>query len=206
MEIQEANFGPNVIRFVEVAKDEWWAIAQDVAKALLISDIGHVTRIVDAEHKDILKMDTLGGSQGISILSELGVYEVALRARTELGKNFRKWVFAVIKELREQAGYKPYEVFDYIKDAQIQKEQMAKLKASGAKSKWNYSNVNKWTNELVNREYGTVDLKKGGMAGEMLEYRQVVLRKVTTADCFKREFDADYKVIDFVAAKLKVGA
>ena len=69
-----------------------WFVAGDVAKALGYADAIHLTRFLDEDEKGLHIVDTLGGPQQITILSESGLYHALLKSRKPQARPFRRWV------------------------------------------------------------------------------------------------------------------
>jgi len=60
MNIKTENWNGNIIRFVEKG-GEWWAVAKDIAVALGYSHTPHMTRMLDDDEKDAVRlMDSAG--------------------------------------------------------------------------------------------------------------------------------------------------
>ena len=61
------------IRFVEKEPGDWWAVAKDVAAALGYKHTPHLTRRLDSEEKDTVRLtDSIKrGNPNVSIISEV---------------------------------------------------------------------------------------------------------------------------------------
>ena len=114
------------IRFVE-RDGEWWAVAKDVSVALNYSQVTNMLRKVRAKEKGLHLMNTLGGSQEISVITEKGIYAVIMRSRRKEAEDFQDWVFETLKILRQSNGLEGFQIFRML-DKDHQKEAMAKLK------------------------------------------------------------------------------
>ena len=117
------------IRFVE-HEGEWWAVAVDVAKAL---DIGNTTmalkRICDND-KDLISIEGISkGNDMVNIISEFGIYDLVFTSHKVEAKEFKRWVFNVIKILRKSTGLEGFQIFRIL-DKEHQKEAMTKLNES----------------------------------------------------------------------------
>jgi len=83
-----------------------WFIAADVAKVLGYRDAESATRHLDEDEKDTITASTLGGAQGLTVISESGLYALILRSRKPAAKAFRKWVTAeVLPSIRRTGSY-----------------------------------------------------------------------------------------------------
>ncbi|MCZ0859904.1 Bro-N domain-containing protein [Methanocorpusculum sp. MG] len=85
------NFMGTDVRVV-MKDDEPWFVAPDVCAALGISNNRDALRALDDDEKGVGISDTLGGRQEINIISEAGMYTLALRSRKPQAKPFRRWV------------------------------------------------------------------------------------------------------------------
>ena len=176
--VKKENWSGHEIRFVE-KEGEWWAVAKDVADALGYTHAPHMLRMIDASAKAVHKVDTPGGAQESSVLSELGIYEAVFNSSKKEAKDFKLWVFEVIKTLRQAAGLEGFQVFRMM-DKERQKEAMDKLrKGLDAAEKIDYIKANTIANKAVSLMHGHEKmLKKNDMPPAWLEKRQRVLEDV----------------------------
>jgi hypothetical protein len=85
-----------------------WFVAGDVAKALDYADTTHLTRVLDADEKGLHIVETLGGNQQVTIISESGLYHALLKSRKPLARPFRRWVTEeVLPAIRRTGAYSP---------------------------------------------------------------------------------------------------
>src|SRR5690625_6895405 len=56
-------------------------------------------------------LKTKGGMQNFLVVSEFGLYEVIFSSRKKEAKDFKRWVFEVIKDLRKQSGLEGFQIF-----------------------------------------------------------------------------------------------
>lgn len=90
---------------------EPWFIAQDICKALNISNSRDALEKLDNDERGVGLTDTLGGQQEMNIVSESGLYTLILRCRDAVKKGsiphrFRKWVTAeVLPQIRRNGVY-----------------------------------------------------------------------------------------------------
>ena len=75
---------------------EPWFVLKDVCGILSIGNAADVYARLDEDEKGVGQVDTLGGLQRMSIISESGLYNVILRSDKPEAKPFRKWVTAVV--------------------------------------------------------------------------------------------------------------
>lgn len=120
-ELQIFNFETNEIR--TITKDgEPWFVGKDVAEALGYSNSRDaITRHVDAEDKGVVKRDTLGGTQNITIVNESGLYALIFGSKLDSAKRFKRWVTSeVLPQIRKTGSYnKDLNPKDYIEVVKV---------------------------------------------------------------------------------------
>ena len=75
---------------------EPWFVLRDVCEVLGLGNSRMVADRLDEDEKGVSQIDTLGGVQNATIISESGLYNVILRSDKPEAKPFRKWVTAVV--------------------------------------------------------------------------------------------------------------
>lgn len=175
MNIKTEIWNGHEIRFVW-HKDEWWAVAADVAKALDYRMASDMTRNLDDNEKDTHKVSTLGGLQNMTIISETGIYEAIFNSHRPEAKDFKQWVKQMLKQLRQSSGLEGFQIFRML-DKEHQKKAMAKLQAGLRKPvRIDFIKANTIANKAVSSMFGYPKMvKKGDMSPEMLVHRQAVL-------------------------------
>lgn len=99
------DFEDNLVRVVLIAGDPWW-VAGDVAKVLGYTEAAKMTRNLDDDEKGLHIVETLGGEQQLSVISESGLFAAVLKSRRPEAVKFRKWVTGtVLPELRRTGRY-----------------------------------------------------------------------------------------------------
>lgn len=163
------------IRFVW-KDDDWWAVAKDVAEALGYDHTPHMIRQVDSTEKGVHKVDTLGGKQQMAVLTELGIYDCIFGSNKPEAKQFKRWVYSIIKSLRQAANLEGFEVFRML-DKEHQKAAMDRLKnALNKPSKVDYIIANTIADKAVSTRYGHPKMvRKADMSPAMLQDREAVL-------------------------------
>jgi prophage antirepressor-like protein len=97
-----------------------WFVATDVCAALGIKNSRRATAQLEADEKGVTVLNTLGGPQETAVLSEAGVYTIALRCHGAMTPGtapyrFRKWVTGTaLPALRR--GHEPSVVTGFDKD------------------------------------------------------------------------------------------
>ena len=91
------------IRVVEHSGAPWF-VANDICAILEIDRTQ--TRRLDDDEKGVALIDTPGGKQEMSIISEPGLYSLVLRSRKPEAKAFKRWiVHEVLPAIRKHGGY-----------------------------------------------------------------------------------------------------
>ena len=80
--------------------------ASDIGVVLDITTIHSVIRDFDESEKVLHTMQTHGGNQDVTFLTEKGLYKVLFRSRKPIAQKFQNWVCEVIKEIRLKGIYK----------------------------------------------------------------------------------------------------
>lgn len=105
-ELQTFNFQDAQLRTVAGRDGEPLFVANDVAKILGYGDATHLTRMIDSDLKGIHNVETPGGIQAMTVITEAGLYEAILKSRVEAAKPFRKWVTGeVLPAIRKHGAY-----------------------------------------------------------------------------------------------------
>lgn len=103
--IQIFNYQNNEVRTVELNGDPWFVL-KDVCNILGVVNDRNVAARLDEDEKGVCQMDTLGGAQNVTVVSESGLYHVILRSDKPEAAPFRKWVTSeVLPSIRKNGGY-----------------------------------------------------------------------------------------------------
>lgn len=103
--LQTWNYENSEIRTVEKDGEPWWVLA-DVCKVLEISNSRNVSSRLETDEKGVTLVDTLGGTQQMTVINESGLYAVILRSDKPQAKPFRKWVTnEVLPSIRKHGAY-----------------------------------------------------------------------------------------------------
>lgn len=85
---------------------EPWFIARDVCKCLELGNPRTSIALLDEDEKGVHTMDTPGGAQEMSIISEPGLYSLILRSRKPEAKAFKRWVtHDILPSIRKTGGH-----------------------------------------------------------------------------------------------------
>ena len=101
---QNAEFGP--VRIIERDGGELRFVARDVCACLGIGNTGDVIAALDDDEKGIDSIDTPGGRQEMSTVTEPGLYSLVLRSRKSEARRFTRWItHEVIPSIRKTGSY-----------------------------------------------------------------------------------------------------
>lgn len=93
------------IRTVLIENEPWWVL-NDVCRVLEISNNGNVSSRLDDDEKGVHTMDTPGGKQEVTIISESGLYNTILISRKPEAKKFKRWItHEVLPTIRKTGTY-----------------------------------------------------------------------------------------------------
>lgn len=85
---------------------EPWFFAKDICNALQLGNPRSSIALLDDDEKGVHSMDTPGGKQDVSIVSESGMYSMFLRSRRPEAKAFKRWItHDVIPSIRKYGAY-----------------------------------------------------------------------------------------------------
>ena len=99
------TFESNNVRTIDRDGDVWF-VAGDIAKILGFNHTPHMIRMLDDDERGVHKVDTLGGKQENSIISESGLYICIFNSNKPQAKAFRKWVTKeVLPTIRKHGVY-----------------------------------------------------------------------------------------------------
>lgn len=80
-------------------------VAKDVCECLEL-DLASGARGLDDDEKGLHTVQTPGGQQEMSIVSEAGLYSLILRSRKPEAKTFKRWItHEVLPAIRKHGGY-----------------------------------------------------------------------------------------------------
>lgn len=86
---------------------EPWLVGKDVALVLGYKNPRQALATnVDAEDRGVHSVDTLSGTQEMTIINESGLYSLVLSSKLPKAKQFRRWVTSeVLPSIRKTGGY-----------------------------------------------------------------------------------------------------
>lgn len=88
---------------------EPWFVGKEIASILGYSNVRDaLSKHVDGEDKGVVKCDTPGGAQKMTIINESGLYSLILSSKLPGAKRFKHWVTSeVLPAIRKTGGYIP---------------------------------------------------------------------------------------------------
>lgn len=85
---------------------EPWFVAADVAVILDLGNPRPSLALLDDDERGVHTLDTLGGPQSLTIISEPGLYSLILRSRKPEAKAFKRWItHSVLPAIRKTGTY-----------------------------------------------------------------------------------------------------
>lgn len=79
--------------------------ASDIELVLGMTCIRNITRNFDETEKVLITVQTVGGPQQITYLTEIGLYTVLGRTDKPIARTFQKWIYTVVREIRLKGSY-----------------------------------------------------------------------------------------------------
>lgn len=191
------NGYPN--RFVE-KNGEWWAVLKDVCDAL-----GLKTYDVSRRIKDMVSthnLETVGGKQQMLIVNEFGIYNTVFQSRKSEAKEFRYWVYEMLKQLRQATGLKGFQIFRML-DKEHQKEAMRHLQQSLKNPvRVDFIKANTIANKAISNRYGYPKMvKKADMTPQMLVEREPILEDTVELMGVNDKYDLGISVSEQIYKK-----
>jgi len=202
MSIKTETWNGHEIRFVEKEPGDWWAVLADIAKALNLKAKRIRERLDDEVVSTDHIPDSLGRTQEMLIVNEFGIYDAVFESRKPEAKAFKKWVYNVIRTLRQASGLEGFQIFRML-DKEHQKEAMAKLKAGLHQPvRVDFIKANNIANKAVSTRYGySKMINKAQMTPEMLVHRQPILEDTVDLMKVRDKFGLKFSVSEAIYRK-----
>lgn len=186
------------IRFIE--KDgEWWAVLKDVCSALNLRVDAVKIRLEDDTISNGVVADTLNRKQEMLIVNEFGIYDTVFQSRKKEAKDFKRWIYSVIKQLRQSIGLEGFQIFRML-DKEHQKAAMSKLNHTLSHPvRIDFIKANTISNKIISDKHGYPKMiKKSEMTPDMLVERQDVLDRTVELMGIQDKYKLDFSVSDKV--------
>lgn len=100
--------------------------ASDIGEILEINNIRSAIQQFDETEKVVHSMNTPGGIQQVTFLTEKGLYKMLFKSRKPIAEQFQNWVCEVVKEIRLSGQYSLKRELDQLKNTLTQSEQINK--------------------------------------------------------------------------------
>lgn len=108
-------------------------VAADVAAILGYGSTKDATRILDDDEKQTVSIDTNGGKQSMTAVTESGLYAMIFKSKRPEAKRFRKWVTSeVLPAIRKTGRYEAPTTITPAEQLQIQQAVARRSKTSSA--------------------------------------------------------------------------
>lgn len=122
------------IQAVEINGEPWF-VAKEVCRVLELKDPNQSTRGLDEDEKGLFTIQTPGGPQKVTHVSEAGFYKLVIRSRSRKAKIFQRWVtHEVIPAIRRHGLYAtPQAAEAMLADPDVMIGALQALKAERAK-------------------------------------------------------------------------
>lgn len=105
MSMQPFCFEEHQVRVV-LLDGEPWFVAKDVCQVLELDNPGSSLTLLDGNEKGVHTVDTPGGRQKATIISESGLYSLIFRSRKSEARRFQRWVTQeVLPDIRMMGRY-----------------------------------------------------------------------------------------------------
>ena len=204
------NWNGYQIRFVE-HEGEWWAVAVDVLKPLNYANSRDVLKKLDPENRIKYTIvsnygNKTGINQEVTLISEYGIYDLIFGSKKPEAKSFKKWVYEIIRKLRQASGLEGFEIFRML-DKEHQREAMDRLhNGLNTPVKVDYIKANGIANKAVSNIYGYPKMvKKNDMPEEWLPKRQIILDDTVELMTANDKFGLGLSVSKTIYGKYKTG-
>lgn len=103
--LQIFSYEGKEVRTIQKDGNPWWVL-KDVCDVLELSNSRMVADRLDEDEKGVSIVDTLGGKQELTVISESGLYNVILLSRKPEARKFKRWVtHEVLPSIRRHGAY-----------------------------------------------------------------------------------------------------
>lgn len=105
MSLLPYTYNDQPVRVLDIDGEPWFVLA-DLAKVLDIAAPARLAARLDEGVRQTHTLETPGGPQSMTIVSEAGMYEVVIRSDKPEAVAFRRWISAdVLPSIRKTGGY-----------------------------------------------------------------------------------------------------
>lgn len=105
-ELQLFNFEDQQVRILTINGEPWF-VGSDIAKILEYSQPKvAISKNVPSKFKGVSKMETPGGKQNVTIISEAGLYKLAFKSHAQNAERFTDYIASeVLPSIRKHGAY-----------------------------------------------------------------------------------------------------
>ena len=104
-ELMVFSYEGKEVRTIQRDGEPWWVL-KDVCDVLEIGNSRDVTARLDEDEKGVDTIDTPGGMQPLTVISESGLYNTILLSRKPEAKTFKRWItHEVLPQIRRHGAY-----------------------------------------------------------------------------------------------------
>lgn len=104
-ELTAFTFEATEVRTVLIEGEPWF-VAADVSTVLELGNPRSSLALLDDDERGVHSMDTPGGVQSLTVISEAGLYSFILRSRKPQAKAFKRWIIHdVLPAIRRTGSY-----------------------------------------------------------------------------------------------------
>jgi len=122
--------------------------ASDIGNVLEMSNIRVIINNFNETEKVVHSMNTLGGEQDVTFLTEKGLYKVLFKSRKPIAEKFQNWVCEIITEIRLNGKYELEKQLEQAKNEIVQIEEKNKKTVD--------EKVLREREQMLLREYGNI--------------------------------------------------
>lgn len=95
----------SAVRVVDINGEPWF-VAADICAALELNNTSMAVAGLDEDERGVSSVDTRGGPQSATVISESGLYSLVLRSRKPEAKQFKRWItHDVLPAIRKTGSY-----------------------------------------------------------------------------------------------------
>ena len=212
-EMRTETWNGHTIRFVE-NDSQWWAVAQDIETALTIQNIrqnleeltadGCVCKVyIPHPQSPKKKLEVLA-------VNELGMYSLIMRSNKPDAKAFQRWVFDLLKNLREALGYEQWKIKAFTDSVQNHHLNMDIIKeALQPKGKVSYIKAHKIANKCMANILGLPKMIDKDTLKvrypDMVSLRDDVLSSATELMALNEKFSLGLSISETIYGKYGTG-
>lgn len=103
--LQQFAFNSQSVRVISVDGEPWF-VAQDICDILTIGNVSQACAPLKNREKGVSSIDTLGGKQDVSTVSESGLYRITMKSRKPQAEPFQDWICEeVLPAIRKTGKY-----------------------------------------------------------------------------------------------------